>query len=234
MRTGLGLHVPHFPAGAAFDPSDVAGLVAAWDFSDTAKITESGGAVSQVDGAYGTSFALTQGSGSLQPTTGSRTQNGLNVLDFASDRLGASLSLAQPMTVFVVCMFDAVDSTTRCVIGNSTTVAIAAELEGDNEQLAYFGSYRPVGGVLSAATPYILSAEAANAAGDAISQNATRTGTNSLGSNGLASGTTNIGDYDGSRPFDGWVAEVLFYDSVLGTTDREWVRDGLNTKWSVY
>lgn len=52
------------------------------DASDTTTITESGGAVSQWNDKSGNSRNFTQAVGISQPTTGTRTLNGLNVLDF--------------------------------------------------------------------------------------------------------------------------------------------------------
>jgi hypothetical protein len=52
-----------------------------WDCSDTATITHSSNSVSQIDEKKG-GVNLIQTTGSLQPTTNTRTQNGLNVLDF--------------------------------------------------------------------------------------------------------------------------------------------------------
>jgi hypothetical protein len=52
------------------------------DASDTSTITESGGAVSQWNDKSGNGYTFTQGTGAAQPKTGTRTKNGLNVLDF--------------------------------------------------------------------------------------------------------------------------------------------------------
>jgi hypothetical protein len=74
-----------------------------WDTSDTASITESGGAVSNVAEQKG-GVPLLQTNGSLQPTTGTRTQNSLNVIDFdGSEDLrmtnNSSFAIAQPTNV---------------------------------------------------------------------------------------------------------------------------------------
>jgi hypothetical protein len=52
------------------------------DASDITTITESGGAVSQWNDKSGNGFNVSQGTGAAQPTTGSLTRNGLNVLSF--------------------------------------------------------------------------------------------------------------------------------------------------------
>jgi hypothetical protein len=61
------------------------------DASDTSTITESGGAVSQWDDKSGNGYDLTQATSANQPTTGTNTQNGRNVITFdGSDRLVAA------------------------------------------------------------------------------------------------------------------------------------------------
>jgi hypothetical protein len=57
------------------------------DAADATTITESGGAVSAMADKSGNARNFSQATGSLQPTTGASTQNGLNVLDFAADYL---------------------------------------------------------------------------------------------------------------------------------------------------
>lgn len=52
------------------------------DASDTTKITQSGGAVSQWTDKSANAYTFTQSTGSAKPTTGASTQNGLNVLGF--------------------------------------------------------------------------------------------------------------------------------------------------------
>jgi hypothetical protein len=59
-----------------------------WDASDTDTITHDTGEVSQIDDLSGNSQHLTMVAGSSQPTTGVRTLNSLNVLEFdGNDRL---------------------------------------------------------------------------------------------------------------------------------------------------
>src|SRR5207253_147257 len=93
----------------AFTPTDIAGCQAWYDPSDLASITSSGGAVSQLNDKSGNARHLTQATGSLQPITGTRTQNGLNVIDFdgVDDYMDSpSFSVSQPFTEFVVSLSD--------------------------------------------------------------------------------------------------------------------------------
>lgn len=65
-----------------FTPADISDLALWLDASDESTITESGGSVSQWDDKSGNDYHVTQGTGANQPTTGTRTVNGLNALDF--------------------------------------------------------------------------------------------------------------------------------------------------------
>jgi hypothetical protein len=75
-------------------PEDIA--TAAWyDAFDSDTITESGGAVSQWDDKSGNGRHLTQGTGTKQPTTNSRTINSLNCIDFdGGDKVVCDLATA--------------------------------------------------------------------------------------------------------------------------------------------
>jgi hypothetical protein len=82
---GIGIGV-NFGGRVPFSPLDLS--PALWlDAADTSTITESSGSVSQWTNK-GSLGNVTQGTGANQPTTGSATQNGLNVLTFdGGDRL---------------------------------------------------------------------------------------------------------------------------------------------------
>jgi hypothetical protein len=64
------------------DPSDISDLTLWLDASDTATITESGGAVSQWDDKSSDGRDFAQSTAGAKPTTGATTQNGLNVINF--------------------------------------------------------------------------------------------------------------------------------------------------------
>lgn len=84
--------------GVGFSPLALPGLIAWHDASDAATITSSGGAVSQWDDKSGRGNHLAQATAANQPTTGTLTINGLNVIDFdgTNDFLASS---ATPTTV---------------------------------------------------------------------------------------------------------------------------------------
>lgn len=61
----------------------VSGYYAWWDASDTTTISLSGSNVTQWDDKSGNGYNLTQSNDSLRPSSGTRTINGLNVLDYS-------------------------------------------------------------------------------------------------------------------------------------------------------
>ena len=95
------------PKTQPFSPLDLS--PALWlDASDTATITASSGSVSQWDDKSVNGRNVTQGTAAAQPTTGSATLNGLNVLSFDGDWLRATgFTVNQPDWVWIVMDADA-------------------------------------------------------------------------------------------------------------------------------
>lgn len=97
----LGAHA----AASSWDPLAMSNLVAGYDASDTASITESGGAVSAIADNTGNGNNAVQSNASYKPTTGANTVNGLNVLTMGNNKLlTATLgsSVSQPFTLYLV------------------------------------------------------------------------------------------------------------------------------------
>ncbi len=91
----------------AWTPASLSGLVSWFDFSDTSKITASGGAVSDVAPSGGSNTGhLVQATGANQPTTGVDTINGRNTIKFTAASNTyltiTSVTAAQPLTMFFV------------------------------------------------------------------------------------------------------------------------------------
>jgi hypothetical protein len=234
MRGALGFTVPHIAGGDAFDPLTITNLVGWWDASDTATITASSGAVSQWDNKASTSPArdLIQGTGSAQPTTGTRTQNGLNVLDFdGGDWIyNAGTYAILPATIAVVAATDNPDNNDRRLTGNP------------NGQGNFI---RVSGGVWgSGAWPSISSAVADDTTPryvvytQASGSQLLRIDGSQVGSNTFAppDDITRLGlgaRSDGLAPWDGWAAEYIVYDSVLTGTDLSDLETYLADKWGL-
>jgi len=214
-----------------FAPTDISGLQLWLDASDASTITESSGAVSQWDDKSGNANHVTQGTAALQPTTGTRTQNSLNVLDFdGSDflRNGAIGPFSQPNTVFVVGKADATATTQAFVHGDNFANDNAIGLTSSN--FFMFADSALFGGASDTST-HIFIAEF-NSTSSELFIDGVSSATGDAGS-GSANDFRVGARYDGAEALDGFVAEVLVYDSALSTADREAVEAYLADKWGI-
>lgn len=215
-------------------PQQIAGLAAAWDFSDTSKITASSGAVSQVNGSYGTSVTLTQATGSRQPITGTVTINGRNVLDFngGDDLLKAVLgaSMTQPVTIFMVYRMDDTSYFKFLLDGgdgsNSETIYT---YDGEGVMTAFAGGYLKGAAALNTALHLITvtyNSPTSSIRRDGVSDASGVTGTQSLLTDLVVGNRAN-----GDLAVDGPIAEVLIYDALVAGSDRDAVEAYLKAKW---
>lgn len=108
-------------AGGGGGPAGLANVVGWWDASDAATITHSAGRVSQWNDKSGNARHLTQATAGLKPLTASRTQNGLNTIDFdaVTRSMTAAFTLAQPITFYYVVVIDAVPAYGRLFDGGT-------------------------------------------------------------------------------------------------------------------
>ncbi len=107
MRTSPG-GIRRGSRGAGWTPANLTNPVDYWLGDAAASITSSAGKVSAWAGLRSVA-TWQQASGPSQPSTGVRTLNGLNVIDFTAANemtLAASLGLAQPYTVWWVGTMD--------------------------------------------------------------------------------------------------------------------------------
>lgn len=216
-----------------WSPLDLPSLVAWFDASDTATITESGGAVSQWDDKSGNGYHLTS-SGTRKPMTGTRTQNGLNVLDFDGsndDMLNASVNFSQPTTQFVVAIVDASDEVRSITDGASGRQSIVIGKVGATEDNIYAGTQLFAGSGATVGAWVAISA-VFNGGSSQFWRDGTSAASGSAGSQALTQlyVMSNRGA-GGSFFTDGGLAEVIIYDSALSDGDRESVEAYLATKW---
>lgn len=94
------------------DLSEISGLLANYDASDTSTITTSGNAVTTLRPAQGTWGNLVQSTSISRPTSGVSTQNGLNILTFDGNDFLENLSQATTpsLTAFIVADVDAINN----------------------------------------------------------------------------------------------------------------------------
>lgn len=128
----------------AWTPSDLT-TIGWYDPSDSSTITESGGAVSQLDDKSGNSNDVIQATGAKQPVTGTRTLNGLNVLDCdGGDFLwNSSFAIgANNVAVYAVGEIDVIDDNNDAVFSMDRIAAEGGDfqLEASNfDQVNFYG-----------------------------------------------------------------------------------------------
>lgn len=229
--------------GASFSPPDIADLIWWLDASDSATITETAGSVSQWDDKSTSGYNVVQGTGASQPITGTRTLNGLNVLDIEiNDYLSGSANSAllstlgsDNHTIFVLCSVD--DNTaSRSIIrgmnaSNNTRYFIgirpdpAVEVTFNTNTTSYSGA-------MSTGTAHILAAY--KDVGGSPSAKFIFNGNSTSGS-GSDGSIVNIGigrrTNSAVEQWDGTVAEIILYNRVLSTSEINQVGNYLETKW---
>ena len=233
---------------APFDPTSVTGLTAWFDPSDTGSITDSGGIVSQLNDLSGHGNHVTNASGK-GPVTGTRSHNGLNVLDYyATERnwlRKTSFTQPSPCTVFVVAKSDTITNDgngQRALIGWNTaggaTGCAFVQISGAMA-ITSGGAYpfkpdtthttsvaNQWTGVFNGASSYVVR--------DGLAGSPDNPGSDGWSSSPLIFGevwkaTTEIGY---SVAWDGWIGEVLIYNGVVSPGDRLAIEAYLKAKWA--
>ena len=214
--------------GTAFDVNDLS--PALWlDAADASTITETGGKVSQWDDKSGNNNHLTQGTDASQPTTGTRTQNGLNVLDFTGDYLTKVFALNQPYTIFAVVKTDA-PSSSLYFFGNT------------NSSFPYFGTwnggtwqcYNGGGSLDSSTAPdtsyHLLDAISNGASGELFLDG---TSEDAVGGGSLDLAGFTIGGRNSVSSWNGTIAEIIVIDSDPTDAERQIIEGYLAHKWGL-
>ena len=208
----------------------------AWfDASDAATITASGSAVTQWNDKSSNGRNLTQGTGSRQPTTGSTTQNGLNVINFdGGDVLTrASVTINQPYTVCAVWKYNA-------GLGASD-VTVAFSMADLGAYATYIGTqeYRIFNNTL------VNSAKTANTDVHQVTSIHNTTSSEIRVDGTLVAGPADAGAGNGARlnvgaasstaqaALNGWIAELLVFGYVLSADQVSVIESYLNDKWGL-
>jgi len=234
-RTSLGGVSPFTPN--EFDP------IGWWDASDLSTITQVGGKVSQLDDKSGNNNHMTQGTGSLQPTTGTRSQNGQNVLDFVPQNVLVSTILpTKPHTIFAVGKGDVGQ-------GNSYDDGwLAARWRNGIDH--HVGLNQRGFGRYQNGQSQILGADATVPRVMSGSEAAGGTPNARAWINGSLIGTNNGATLDWNanlrwalgrsaplplnrHALDGWIGEAIVIPTVLSDEDRQTIENYLIAKWGI-
>lgn len=213
----------------AVEALPVPGAMGNWDASDTSTIDNTAGEVTAWRDETAGLTAI--GSAGQRPTTGTRTQHGLNVLDFMPDGVTATrlefdwLDQPQPLTLFLVVKSDLTDGTNRQPIGNVSTDDVV--FTNANQWRMYAGT--EVGGPTLDTNPHVVCAVFDGAASVLSVDGAETTGLNP-GAN--PSTTLMLGAGSGySSPWDGWIGQVVWFPRALGAADRSLMVSFLLARW---
>lgn len=244
------------PAPAAWAPSDISGLTVWLDASDSATITSSSGAVSQWTDKSSNAYAFTQSTAGAKPTTGTRTQNSKNMLDFDSGDLLAASSGPQlnSMTLFVVEVHDTFGGGTGGRIWSIANTSLDRSV-GLVNNAPYTQAYTMtiLGSGGGSYDRYTANSSATTGTARYVTFRHTYAidPTRNIYINGSANdgaspftATTNpsntsgytmrVGNNSGlSVGFDGGIGEMIIYNSALSSTDRATVESYLATKWGL-
>jgi hypothetical protein len=220
----------------AFWPKALTGVVGWWDASDLSTITDAGaGAVSAWADKSGLGRTFSQASAGSRPLTGTRTQKGLNVLDFdgSNDYMDtAGITEAQPLTMFATGYFD---------VSTGGRILVCGRISAGAESLALQANATPVWEMW---------------AGAALAGGVPSTGIHTIGGvfNGASSslrvdgavtsgnaGTTGQGPslaftvgrapVSQTKYFNGAMCEIIWYNRVLTAPELTQVETYLTTKW---
>ena len=226
-------------AGAvAFSPLDVDDCSLWLDPSDSTKVMlNSGGVTNWVDkSAKKSNFETESGDNSTYPSYGSQKQNGLNLISFDGNQILLGGGMQFPMTCFFVLKSEATapynrfigkyESTSSVFVFGSHSATIALLRTGDISKydvpFTWGGSFKIITLVISTTDTHIYDSGA-------------------LKTNFLHAGTCPINAGLGGRitfatpspTFIGQSGDVLRYDRILTTTERQQVETYLKAKWGL-
>jgi len=232
---------------APFSPLDLS--PALWlDASDTATITQAAGAVSQWNDKSGNGRHVTQGSASLQPTTNTRTMNGLNVIDFdgTSDLLNIPFSLySLPNNSNTIFAVYSVDNTTihhrilNATQANGSRLLTSIFYTGAKSDFSVINNTSAT--FVSMVIPKNTSAHIAGQLYDGIGGVASLTpffdgvkapsgaGGNAASVDAFSIGAQPLGYYY----LDGVIAEIIIYNRLLSNAEANRVGAYAAAKWGV-
>ncbi len=206
----------------SWDPTQLPSLLA-W-YKGDAGVTDAGaGAVSQWNDQSGVGHHLTA-SGANRPTTGTRTQNGLNVIDFdgANNFMNSNaISEASPFTI-IACIKndDGADGSQQLFFRNSgATVSASVGKETTNAWRASDGT------LISGGTPdtnaHVFVVVFNGASSQIWIDGSSVVGPSNAGTNTLDTAIRIGANNAGGAAWDGWIGEVILDGTALGTTNRQ-------------
>jgi len=224
-----------------FSPLDISDCKIWLDFSDSSTITKDGSnRVSQVDDKSGNGYDSVQATGGSQPLWVSADKNGLDVINFASNRNlaqgSAFTAISQPITIFVACVLPEAAGSANYALYDGIDVTNRLSFQGN--------------GLDPPETFYMFAGSVLNSSND--------TGNAAWGTTyNLFNGASSLGDVNGTQVLSGDVGskdltgltiasqfndgnmglmkigEIICYDKAVTGTEKASVITYLEEKWGL-
>lgn len=226
--------MPLAGVGAKNAPLRISGCVVWWNYAKTSTIADTAGAVGAVTDWAGTG---TNQLANVSPTTGTRTQNSLNVIDFdgTDDYMSSSsITLAQPFTIYIVVKSDdgADSADQRFLAAASTTLACG---KGTTNAWRISCGTALVGTSSTVDANFHYLTFVCNGGSSAIRLDGAAYASGNAGTNGFSAEAIRVGRTNGAgtQYWDGCIGEVLIYNTAHGATEFAVIEDYLDGKWAI-
>lgn len=220
-----------------FSPKDFgSALMGWWDPSVASSVTDAGsGKCSVLADLSGNARDLLQGTDAARPITGSRTQNGLNVLDYdgADAMVTGAFTASQPNTYFVVAASDINTASTSHHLFDGITTRNTVFIVTTTAKWGIFGGSATLSSAGNCDTsPHLWSAVFNNTAHD-LRKDGASIASGSAGTAAMSGGFV-IGAGQPGGNWDGWVGEIIGVNAAVSAGDIAVVEAYLNDKWAIY
>lgn len=219
-----------------WDPLDIPDLVGYWNTAETASVTYAGGAASRWADLLGNSANdWVQSNASNKPAFGTRTQNGVYVMDFdgASDYMdGPNITLPAPWSVFAVVATDTLANHDPTILTSAASSAVTGHFDGGVWRVyCPFPNYANVNAADT--NPHSLIGTAAVGATPNLYLDGALGGANGTESSS-AWGALTIGASagGGANYHDGPIMALGLVASVLSSTNRDNLAAYFRTQWA--
>lgn len=224
-----------------FNPTNISGCQL-WLKADAGITKDGSNYVSVWADQSGNGNDASQGTGTNQPLWVDATLNGKPVIRFDGNDnylVTNDFTLNQPNTVFVVYKVNNTSGQHAIITNKYDNLLLGSHL-GINATatLVYInaGIYTGIGVnsyIKSFPTTYFMNSCIFNSPNSALYENGTSKASGNVGTdsnNGFTIGCFRVGNY---AYLDGDIAEIIIYNTALGTTDRQTVENYLNYKYNI-
>ena len=224
---------------SGFDPRSVPGCVLWLDGADTSTLLQASGASVTTTGQSVSTWKDKSGNGYNATANGTAATNGTNYVIFAgAQNYGTSLSSTMlTQSGFAVISYTGSAKMDIISVNSTSGTAGLQQIINAGSQIitSYGGATVVTGSAVSASTVLLYNYTFNSGVNAFIYLNGTQTGTSS-GAAISGSGTISIGSYNnngGLEPFTGNMYEILLYNQVLSTSQRQAIEGYLAWKWGI-